>query len=365
MSGTPIKATPEEIIPALRMIDPYFTEELAIIYKKSFNDSSEEISKVVKQRFERIMYRKTKSQVLRLPEKHIEKIKLSVKDPSSYLLKEVKEKINIEFEKEYAEKLKEYVLLRERFEILVKRFSSAPKNETKGYLDYIHMNTDPKKKDSKEEIHEYREEIYKKFLADNVYPNIDDPYIKKELEELVTKYIFMVESARGKAIGKILPPAKTNCYIDILDNNQKKIIEMIQNNPKKTIIFTPFLEVAKHAEIVMRKNGIGCVKIIGETKDRMDIIQKFKNDDMIDVLIATVQTLSTGVTLTEANQMFFLGTPYRDADFQQACDRIHRIGQTMDVYIYIILLESKQKNITDRIQEIMDWSADSSNSIIN
>jgi SNF2 family DNA or RNA helicase len=116
----------------------------------------------------------------------------------------------------------------------------------------------------------------------------------------------------------------------------------------------------------LQSNNIGCVKIVGETKDRMDMIQKFKNEDVIDVLLATTQTLSTGVTLTEASQMLFFGVPYRSADYNQACDRIHRIGQTQDLYIYTVLLNSEgnEKNITERINDIMRWSGDMFDSLI-
>ena len=115
----------------------------------------------------------------------------------------------------------------------------------------------------------------------------------------------------------------------------------------------------------MTKNNIGCIKIIGETTDRMEVISEFKNSDSIDVLIASTQTLSTGVTLTEANTMFFFGTPYRAADYEQACDRIHRIGQTIDVYIYNVLLDSIEPNISDRINNIMNWSSEMTGEIVD
>ena len=63
--------------------------------------------------------------------------------------------------------------------------------------------------------------------------------------------------------------------------------------------------------------------------------------------------------------MFFLGVPYRDADFEQACDRIHRIGQTTDVNIYIILMKSSEENISTRIEKIMSWSGDAVEDFMN
>lgn len=358
MSGTPIKAVPSEIIPALRMIDPYFTEEMALIYRKAFNKYSEEITRVTRERFSRIIYKKTKEQVLKLPNKTIIKVKLSVKDEKPYLLETVRAAIVKDFNIEYKALSDQYAKYRDRFEELVKQYSGVSKKETEDYLRFINHMTDSSKNDII--IHEKREAIYKQFIVNNVLPNVTSSAIKKEILELTAKYIYMDRSAMGKAIGKNLPPAKTNCYINIFNNNREWLEEKIKKNPKKTVIFTPFLGVAKYIAGELDKDGISTVLIIGETKNRADVIEKFKEDDQIDVLVATVQTLSTGVTLTEADQMFFFGTPYREADFAQACDRIHRIGQTNDVNIYILILKSSKKNITDRIQEIMDWSGTAS-----
>ncbi len=363
MSGTPIKSTPDELIPALRMIDPYFTEKLAEIYRKAFNQYSSEISRVVKERFNRVIYKKTKAQVLKLPNKYIENIYLSIKNPEPYYLDYLKKKTIEEFQIEYNKKLIQYKLLKERFEYIVKTYSSADKKITKDYIDYICKSTDPKSMTP--QIHEHREKIYSTFLEDYVYPNIEDKSIYKELETLQKQYIFMKNSAMGTAIGRIFPQARTNCYIDIFDQNIDEILEYIKNNTKKTIIFTQFLKVAKYISNGLSNKNIGNIIIVGETKNRMELINQFKIDESIDVLIATTQTLSTGVTLVEANQILFFGTPYRDADFQQACDRIHRIGQTTDVYIYKILLKSEKKNITDRLDDIINWSKQSTDSFMD
>ena len=97
----------------------------------------------------------------------------------------------------------------------------------------------------------------------------------------------------------------------------------------------------------------------------MKLIQEFKNNDDIDVLIATSQTLSTGVTLTEANQMFFFGTPWRSADYNQCCDRIYRIGQTTDVDIYNVLLDTgSEPNLSTRMNDILNWSDNMFNNMI-
>lgn len=364
MSGTPIKATPEEIVPVLMMIDPYFTDELAKVYIKAFSNASEEISRVVKERFNRVLYRRTKNQVLELPDKYIDSLRLSIKNADRYIVKNIRKEIKEEFEIEYAKKLKVMSKIKKEFEIMVVKYSSASYIDTMNYLKYINSSTDPDK--DKLDVGEYKQEYFNSFLKEFVYPNIDNKEDRDRLKYLTSQYVYAMQSATGLAIGKILPPAKTNCYIEIFHHNIDLFIDMINNNIKKTIIFTPFLQVANDTYETLLSHGIGCVKIVGETKERMKYINMFKENDNVDVLVATTQTLSTGVTLTEANQMFFLGTPYRNADFEQACDRIHRIGQTTQVNIYTVLLDTgEEKNITERIDEIMQWSARISDSMLN
>lgn len=364
MSGTPIKATPEEIVPVLMMIDPYFTDELAKVYIKAFSNASEEISRVVKERFNRVLYRRTKNQVLELPDKYIDSLRLSIKNADRYIVKNIRKEIKEEFEIEYAKKLKAMSKIKKEFEIMVVKYSSASYIDTMNYLKYINSSTDPDK--DKLDVGEYKQEYFNSFLKEFVYPNIDNKEDRDRLKYLTSQYVYAMQSATGLAIGKILPPAKTNCYIEIFHHNIDLFIDMITNNIKKTIIFTPFLQVANDTYETLLSHGIGCVKIVGETKERMKYINMFKENDNADVLVATTQTLSTGVTLTEANQMFFLGTPYRNADFEQACDRIHRIGQTTQVNIYTVLLDTgEEKNITERIDEIMQWSARISDSMLN
>lgn len=362
MSGTPIKSNAVEIIPMLRMIDPYFTEELAKIYKKAFNNNSIKVADVIKSRFSRIIYRKTKDEVLHLPNKTVTELRLECKTEAKYLSDAVRVEINKEINAQISTRKADVEKYKAIFEEMVTKYSSASKSDTKEYLQYISKADNFVKIDDDEADLKYIK--FKYFLRDNVYPNITDTNELKKFNEAKTNYVYFYQSCIGKAIGKILPPAKANCYKDIFRDNLDKFITYIDKSTKKTIIFTPFLDVAKYVYDTLTEKGIGAVKIIGETSSKMEEINKFKMDDSIDVLVATVQTLSTGVTLTEADQMFFLGTPYRKADFDQACDRIHRIGQTNDVNIYIVLLKSSKANITDRIFDIMNQSGESSEALI-
>ena len=363
MSGTPIKATPDEIIPSLTMIDPYFTEDIAQLYRKAFANCSQEVLRVVKERFGRIIYRKTKKDVLKLPEKYTEELRWKCKDPERYYISVIRKQVLQEFDKEYKKKLENLESYRDIFVEYVWKYSSANKQDTKDYIRFTTRITEGKYINMNQ-FSDRQLEMFETFSKDYIYPNMD-PKTLKNFKYVEAQYNKAIGSAMGIALGRIMPSARAECFIDIIDYNTDLLIDMINKSQKKVIIFSQFLRVINHAYDVLTKNNIGCVKIIGETTDRMEVISEFKNSDSINVLIASTQTLSTGVTLTEANTMFFFGTPYRAADYEQACDRIHRIGQTIDVYIYNVLLDSIKPNISDRINNIMNWSSEITGEIIN
>ena len=166
-------------------------------------------------------------------------------------------------------------------------------------------------------------------------------------------------------MGEVLPKIKAKAFNEFYDNNKDLIYKMINNNPKKTVIFSTIVEVVDHIYDDLNKNDIKAVKITGSVKNRMDIINQFREDDTVDVLVATSQTMGTGVTLVEANQMMVFCPPYRKVDFDQACDRIYRIGQTHPVNIYNVIGSTSSKDITTRMTDILDWSDQMVSSVLD
>lgn len=215
MSGTPIKATPDEIIPSLRMIDPYFTEELAFKYEKSFKSNSTEIANIVRERFNRTMYNSPKD-AIKLPEKYIDDLYLNIKNPEPYYINVLNKEIIRLFNINYENELADLNDLRLDFESLILHYSTASKNETKRYLDFINRQVDPSKNENSN-ISDFRKELYESFLQQCVYNNPNLTNIdRKNTELLISKYIHIRNVAMGKAIGAVLPKARSNCYIDIL-----------------------------------------------------------------------------------------------------------------------------------------------------
>ena len=358
MSGTPIKALPNEIVPSLMLIDPLFTEEVAKLYFNCFNVDGTATKEIVNARFGMVMHRKTKKEVLTLPDKHIHELSFTVPNSNKYLSDVVSKEVEEVFSRLYNTELERSDELRNNYINMIEKYSKAPYKDKKEYLKYL--------KNPECDYHESERERFDGFTKKYVIPNIYYPVDLKNFKEAETAYVRMKERAMGKALGQIMHPRRKELYIQLYENNKEEIIDMIHNATKKTVIFSTLLEVVDYISKDLTKQGIGNVKIVGGADNRMDKIQAFKNDDDIEVLIATSQTLSTGVTLIEANQMFFFGTPWRSADYDQCCDRIYRIGQNTDVNIYNVLLDTGGKeNLSTRMNDILKWSGEMSTSMID
>ena len=358
MSGTPIKALPNEIVPSLMLIDPLFTEEVAKLYFNCFNVDGTATKEIVNARFGMVMHRKTKKEVLTLPDKHIHELSFTVPNSNKYLSDVVSKEVEEVFSRLYNSELERSDELRNNYINMIEKYSKAPYKEKKEYLKYL--------KNPEYDYHESERERFDVFTKKYVIPNIYYPVDLKNFKEAETAYVRMKERAMGKALGQIMHPRRKELYIQLYENNKEEIIDMIHNATKKTVIFSTLLEVVDYISKDLTKQGIGNVKIVGGADNRMDKIQAFKNDDDIEVLIATSQTLSTGVTLIEANQMFFFGTPWRSADYDQCCDRIYRIGQNTDVNIYNVLLDTGGKeNLSTRMNDILKWSGEMFTSMID
>ena len=357
MSGTPIKALPNEIVPSLMLIDPLFTDEVAKLYNRCFNVDGVGTKDIVNARFGIVMHRKTKKEVLTLPEKNLHTLNFKLKDSDKYLSANVTIDVNYAFQKLYKVEMDRSVELKRNYIDMIMKYSKAPRKDLDEYMKYLEHPF--------EQYHEAYLEKMKNFVLQYVTPNIVYPVDAKNFKEAETAYLRMKERAMGKALGEVMHPRRKEMFIQLYEQNKKEIIKMIRNSTKKTVIFSTLLEVVHYIGNDLEKQGIKNVKIVGGSGDRMKLIQQFKNDEETEVLIATSQTLSTGVTLTEANQMFFFGTPWRSADYNQCCDRIYRIGQTTDVNIYNVLLDTgAELNLSTRMNDILNWSDNMFNNMI-
>jgi len=361
MSGTPIKAAPSEIVPALLMIDPLFTIEAATIFTKAFKLKETLGSSLVQNRFGKIIYRKEKDVLeTKLPEKHVMTVPVTIKDGTKYTLSKVNELISKRYEEIYKDGEPEMVQMRTPFFKFVDGYHPPTPEDRQRFNDLVDYCVRP----DSDPLDELDRDFINNYVA-SIKSTIKKHDDLKYFDFLVRNYLRYKQHCLGLAMGEILPKYRAQMFIDMYDENRSSFHSEIKTSVKKTLIFSQFKNVVKYIHNDLNDCGIGAVMITGDVKDRLSILREFKENDNIRVLVATSQTIGTGVTLVEANQMYFFGPPWRSADFDQCSDRIHRIGQTEDVFIKTITLNTGNAfNLSSRMDTILAWSKKMTSSVI-
>ncbi len=141
-----------------------------------------------------------------------------------------------------------------------------------------------------------------------------------------------------------------------------ELVDEIIKNDDKVVIFSSYKDVIK--ELESKLNNYNVVTGTGDTNDNIlsNNIDKFQNDPNTKVFLGTWQRCGTGLTLTAASYMIFIDTPWTDAQFQQSCDRIYRIGTTKPVFIYVLICNN---TIDERVYEIINTKRAISDYIID
>lgn len=357
MSGTPIKATPNEIVPVLLLIDKLFDMDAAKTYNSLFDIDDVSTKNVVQERFGKIIYRKRKADVIDLPKKHELTLSLHVDDNEQYLLENIAPVVNQRFLEIYAEKMNRLGDQREKYVEYVMRYSTSGMMERDKYLMWVkNYGSQGRSAGAEGNWHEITVHQMEEYADKHILPNVPKEQLN-DFRNIHAQVLLTRRSAMGEAVGEIMPKMRTQLYLDLWKANKAEIIKRIKECPQKTVLFSIFLPIVRQIHADLNEAGVGAVLVTGDVKnERTAVIDQFKNDDDIEAMVATSQTLSTGVTLVEASQMFFFGTPWRSADYNQAADRIHRIGQLNDVTIYNVILGTTKPNLSTRMQDILRWS---------
>lgn len=81
-------------------------------------------------------------------------------------------------------------------------------------------------------------------------------------------------------------------------------------------------------------------------------IDKFQEDDTCKVIIGTTGKLGTGWTLTKANHVIFIDSPWNKANKEQAEDRAHRIGTKDTIFVTTFVAKD---TIDEKIEDLVYW----------
>lgn len=132
--------------------------------------------------------------------------------------------------------------------------------------------------------------------------------------------------------------------------------EYIANN-HRILIFSQFVSALEIIEQKMQANKINYYKLTGQTKakDRIDLANRFNNDENIKVFLISLKAGGTGLNLIGADTIIHLDPWWNVASENQATDRTHRIGQTKNVEVIKLICRN---TIEQRVIELQNLKKD-------
>lgn len=142
-------------------------------------------------------------------------------------------------------------------------------------------------------------------------------------------------------------------------SKMKKLLSLINqikdSDPSgKIVIFSQFLTMLDVVEYMLIKENIPCLRFDGRENRanvRGQIISQFLTSDQDNILLSSTKAGGIGINLVPAKYLVLLEPWWNSSVEYQAYDRIHRIGQTRQVYVYRILVKNSIEEIVLEIQK--------------
>lgn len=137
----------------------------------------------------------------------------------------------------------------------------------------------------------------------------------------------------------------------------KQIFKEARDDDSKIIIWTNFKD---NVELICKYfDDEGVVGISGkiDQKVRDNRISKFRNNKDTKILVATPGVAREGLTLVEANYSIFFDRNFSLENYLQAQDRIYRISQTKECFIYKLIYKNSIDEWVDSLLNAKEVAA--------
>lgn len=362
MSGTPLKAFGLELTYLFRILDPFFTKE-AYTRLKLLSKFTSVMNDLMRNRLGMIMFRRFKNETMQLPPKHEDYLKVKIPNGNDFTIEEVKKGM-LEFK---AEREAHYATV---MDDIVKDFEECL-NIYQGTIytredlaDLATYKTNVQMLKEHGIVPETREiaSWTSNFEKNKILPAL--PSEKRKVfnsAKSAVKYLQL--KILGEVLGQFLGRKRIEMTSALIGD---EVMKVIATADKKTILFTSYGDTIKIADDRCKKVGFRPMCIDGSnSKDAVRLLKEFRSSEYINPLIASINVLSTGHTINEANTVIFLNVPFRSVDYEQASNRCYRIGQDAEVFIYKLVLDTgDEPNLSTRMHDIIDWSKEQFDSIM-
>jgi SNF2 family DNA or RNA helicase len=138
----------------------------------------------------------------------------------------------------------------------------------------------------------------------------------------------------------------------VKENSKMRVVEeLVRKTPEKVIIFTEFLATQSYIRTRLEQAGFLNLAFDGSQSARKKEFTKweFKERPEYRVLVCT-ESGGEGINLQFCNTMINYDLPWNPMRLEQRIGRIHRLGQTRDVFIYNL---STQNTVEEHLLRLL------------
>ncbi len=204
------------------------------------------------------------------------------------------------------------------------------------------------------EMQEEQQKIYLSYLAK----------AKKEVTEEIKINGF--ENSQIKILALLMRLRQICCHPSLFlqDYNGEsskltQCIEVMEDaiaSGHKILLFSGYTSMFEMIEKEIKNKGISYLKLTGQTKvaDRINLVDKFNEDENIKVFLISLKAGGTGLNLTGADVVIHYDPWWNISSENQATDRTYRIGQKNNVQVYKLITKN---SIEEKIYELQQKKA--------
>lgn len=184
---------------------------------------------------------------------------------------------------------------------------------------------------------------------------MSDEYVKRATQIAAKSYLTEMDLLR---LQKYLLMARMACDSTFLVTKEEpafsskleRLAELLEQlaaeGDRKLVLFSEWTTMLGLIEPIMKRVGLDFVRLDGKVpqKKRQELVHRFLNDPDCKAIIMS-NAGSTGLNLQAANTVINVELPWNPAVLEQRIARAHRMGQKQPVQVYLLVTETRSKNV--------------------
>lgn len=210
------------------------------------------------------------------------------------------------------------------------------------------------------QLNEKQKELYRSYAAsarDELVKLVErDGFDKVQIHVLATLTRLKQICCHPAIFAKENPEIGDSAKYDML----LELLQTLIEGKHKTVIFSQYTRMLQIMRNELESRGIRFSYLDGSSKNRLDIVNEFNEDETIPVFLVSLKAGGTGLNLVGADTVIHYDMWWNPAVENQATDRVHRIGQKQSVSVYklvtlgtieekIVEMQNRKKGIVKKI----------------